>query len=92
MQQLGLSAFCLTTADRSVFPNMAGAAYGFAGMGPYRGGQADLLRVPYGDYNCLKLPPDAEAKQNDYVGRHFSHRLALHRAGRTLPRRVDSHL
>jgi hypothetical protein len=38
MQQLGLSAFCLTTADRSVFPNMAGAAYGFAGMGPYRGG------------------------------------------------------
>lgn len=67
MQQLGLSAFCLTTADRSVFPNMAGAAYGFAGMGPYRGGQADLLRVPYGDYNCLKLPPDAEAKQNEYV-------------------------
>ena len=52
----GLSAFCLTTADRSVVPNMAGAAYGFADMGPYRGGQADLLRVPYGDYNCLKLP------------------------------------
>jgi glutathione-independent formaldehyde dehydrogenase len=63
----GLSAFCLTTADRSVFPNMAGAAYGFAGMGPYRGGQAELLRVPYGDYNCLKLPPDAEERQNDYV-------------------------
>jgi glutathione-independent formaldehyde dehydrogenase len=63
----GLSAFCLTTADRSVVPNMAGAAYGFADMGPYRGGQADLLRVPYGDYNCLKLPPDAEERQNDYV-------------------------
>ncbi len=63
----GLSAFCLTTADRSVFPNMAGAAYGFADMGPYRGGQADLLRVPYGDYNCLKLPPDAQERQNDYV-------------------------
>ena len=63
----GLSAFCLTTADRSVMPNMAGAAYGFADMGPYRGGQADLLRVPYGDYNCLKLPPDAEERQNDYV-------------------------
>lgn len=63
----GLSAFCVTTADRSVFPNMAGAAYGFAGMGPYRGGQAELLRVPYGDYNCLKLPPDAQERQNDYV-------------------------
>ncbi|MBV9037204.1 MAG: alcohol dehydrogenase catalytic domain-containing protein, partial [Acidobacteriaceae bacterium] len=52
----GLTAFCLTTADRSVVPNMAGAAYGFADMGPYRGGQAELLRVPYGDFNCLVLP------------------------------------
>jgi glutathione-independent formaldehyde dehydrogenase len=63
----GLSAFCLTTADRSVIPNMAGAAYGFADMGPYRGGQADYLRVPYGDYNCLVLPEDAEEKERDYV-------------------------
>ena len=54
----GLSAFCLTTADRSVVPNMAGAAYGFADMGPYRGGQAEYLRVPYGDYNYLILPED----------------------------------
>jgi threonine dehydrogenase-like Zn-dependent dehydrogenase len=63
----GLSAFCLTTADRSVVPNMAGAAYGFADMGPYRGGQAEFLRVPYGDYNCLVLPEDAEEKERDYV-------------------------
>jgi glutathione-independent formaldehyde dehydrogenase len=63
----GLSAFCLTTADRSVVPNMAGAAYGFADMGPYRGGQAELLRVPYGDYNCLVLPEDAKEKERDYV-------------------------
>ncbi|MGH9582983.1 MAG: alcohol dehydrogenase catalytic domain-containing protein, partial [Bryobacteraceae bacterium] len=63
----GLSAFCLTTADRSQIPNMAGAAYGFADMGPYRGGQAELLRVPYGDYNCLVLPEDAEEKETDYV-------------------------
>src|ERR1700730_2080104 len=65
----GLSAFCLTTADRSKVPNMAGAAYGFADMGPYRGGQAELLRVPYGDYNCLRLPPEAKdpEKQLDYV-------------------------
>jgi len=59
----GLSAFCLTAAN----PGMAGAAYGFADMGPYQGGQAELLRVPYGDYNCLLLPPDAREKQADYV-------------------------
>ena len=59
----GLSAFCLTAAN----PGMAGAAYGFADMGPYQGGQAELLRVPYGDYNCLLLPPDAREKEADYV-------------------------
>src|ERR1700750_2516280 len=58
----GLSGFFLTCN-----PGMAGAAYGFAGMGPYSGGQAELLRVPYGDYNCLVLPRDAEEKENDYV-------------------------
>lgn len=58
----GLTGFCLTTN-----PGFAGAAYGFAGMGPYSGGQAELLRVPYADFNCLVLPPDAEEKENDYV-------------------------
>ena len=58
----GLSGFCLTCN-----PGMAGAAYGFAGMGPYSGGQAALLRVPYGDYNCLVLPRAAEEKESDYV-------------------------
>ena len=58
----GLSNYCLTTN-----PGLAGAAYGFADMGPYHGGQAELLRVPYADYNCLILPRDAQEKQNDYV-------------------------
>ncbi len=58
----GYTAFCLT-----VNPGFAGGAYGYANMGPYSGGQAELLRVPYGDVNCLRLPPDAEEKQNDYV-------------------------
>jgi threonine dehydrogenase-like Zn-dependent dehydrogenase len=58
----GLTGFCLTAN-----PGIAGAAYGFAGMGPYSGGQAELLRVPYADFNCLVLPPDAEEKENDYV-------------------------
>jgi threonine dehydrogenase-like Zn-dependent dehydrogenase len=46
---------------------VTGGAYGFAGMVPYSGGQAELLRVPYGDYNCLVLPDDAEENENDYV-------------------------
>ncbi len=58
----GLTGYCLT-----VNPGSAGGAYGFAGMGPYSGGQAELLRVPYGDFNCLVLPPDAAEKENDYV-------------------------
>ncbi len=58
----GLTGFCLTCN-----PGSAGAAYGFAEMGPYQGGQAELLRVPYGDFNCLLLPKDAEAKEDDYV-------------------------
>ncbi|WP_342769411.1 glutathione-independent formaldehyde dehydrogenase [Sphaerisporangium album] len=60
----GLTAFCLTTNPE---PGMAGAAYGFADMGPYPGGQAEFLRVPYGDFNCLVLPEDAKEKQTDYV-------------------------
>lgn len=58
----GLTGFCLTCN-----PGTAGAAYGFAGMGPYSGGQAELLRVPYADFNSLVLPPDAEGKLLDYV-------------------------
>ncbi|GAB2585769.1 glutathione-independent formaldehyde dehydrogenase [Dyella jejuensis] len=58
----GLTGYCLT-----VNPGTAGGAYGFAGMGPYEGGQAEYLRVPFGDFNCLVLPPDAEDKENDYV-------------------------
>jgi threonine dehydrogenase-like Zn-dependent dehydrogenase len=60
----GLTAFCLIANPD---PNMAGAAYGFADMGPYNGGQAELLRVPYADFNCLVLPPEAEERQTDYV-------------------------
>ena len=58
------TAFCLTANPD---PGMAGAAYGFAGMGPFSGGQAEYLRVPFGDFNCLRLPEDAEEKEDDYV-------------------------
>jgi glutathione-independent formaldehyde dehydrogenase len=45
-----------TNACLTLNPEGASAAYGYVGMGPYRGGQAELLRVPFGDVNCLKLP------------------------------------
>ncbi|ETK35311.1 glutathione-independent formaldehyde dehydrogenase [Microbispora sp. ATCC PTA-5024] len=60
----GLTAFCLTTNPQM---GVDGAAYGFADMGPYNGGQAELLRVPFGDFNCLVLPDDARERQTDYV-------------------------
>lgn len=58
----GLTGFCLT-----VNPGSAGGAYGYAEMGPYSGGQAEYLRVPFADFNCLRLPEDAEERQQDYV-------------------------
>jgi len=46
---------------------LAGAAFGFADMGPYQGGQAELLRVPFGDFMALRLGEDAAERQTDYV-------------------------
>lgn len=46
----GLTGFCLTAN-----PGSAGAAYGYADMGPYSGGQAEYLRVPYADMNYPAL-------------------------------------
>jgi glutathione-independent formaldehyde dehydrogenase len=47
----GYTNSCLT-----MNPEKAHAAYGYAGMGPFSGGQAEFVRVPYADFNCLKLP------------------------------------
>ncbi|WP_020500341.1 glutathione-independent formaldehyde dehydrogenase [Sciscionella marina] len=58
----GNTAFCL-----NVDSDTPGGAYGFAGMGSYSGGQAEYLRVPWADANCLVLPEDAVEKENDYV-------------------------
>jgi glutathione-independent formaldehyde dehydrogenase len=46
---------------------MAGGAYGYPSMGGYQGGQAELLRVPFADFNCLRLPDDAREKEADYA-------------------------
>ena len=59
----GLTNYCLVANVEGV----AGGAYGFADMGGWAGGQAELLRIPWGDFQCLRLPEDAREKQNDYV-------------------------
>lgn len=38
----------------------AGGAYGYVAMGPYEGGQAQYIRVPYAEFNCLPLPAGTE--------------------------------
>ena len=59
----GYSAACLR-----VRPGGFGAAYGYAGMGPYRGAQADLLRVPFADANCIPLPGEpGDDREDDFL-------------------------
>ena len=59
----GYSAACLR-----VRPGGFGAAYGYAGMGPYRGAQAELLRVPFADANCIPVPGDpGDDREDDFV-------------------------
>ncbi|MEZ0494609.1 glutathione-independent formaldehyde dehydrogenase [Kineococcus sp. TBRC 1896] len=58
----GRTAFCL----RANQAGTAGAAFGFAAMGEYAGGQAELLRVPWADFNALVLPEGTE-KELDYT-------------------------
>jgi glutathione-independent formaldehyde dehydrogenase len=52
----GFTSACL----RANPSGQAGAGYGYPKMGPYRGGQAELLRVPWADFNLLKLPSGTE--------------------------------
>ena len=59
----GYSAACLR-----VRPGGFGAAYGYAGMGPYRGAQAGLLRVPFADANCVPLPGEpGDEREDDFL-------------------------
>ncbi|KAF4580590.1 hypothetical protein EYR38_003189 [Pleurotus pulmonarius] len=54
----GKSAFCTY-----VNPGFAG---GYAAMGPFSGGQAEYLRVPFADFNALVLPPGTDHEE-DFV-------------------------
>ncbi len=59
----GFSGACLTNN-----PGKWGAAYGYPGMGGYTGAQTELLRVPFGDANCLRLPGEpGDRWEHDFV-------------------------
>jgi glutathione-independent formaldehyde dehydrogenase len=63
MCMAGHSSACLTTN-----PGAAGAAYGYPNKGGYQGAQAQFLRVPLADANCLKLPGEpGDAWEDDFV-------------------------
>jgi glutathione-independent formaldehyde dehydrogenase len=56
-----LSSACLT-----VNPQGVGGAYGYALMGPFDGGQAQRVRVPFIAYNALKVPGKPRDKFEDH--------------------------
>jgi glutathione-independent formaldehyde dehydrogenase len=59
----GFTNACLTTN-----PDAPGGGYGYAGLGPYRGGQAQFVRVPFADFNCLKLPGEpGDRWEDDFI-------------------------
>jgi len=59
--ETGKTAFCTV-----VNPGFAGGAYGYVAMGPYQGGQAQYVRVPFADFNCLKLPEGTD-NEDDFI-------------------------
>ncbi len=61
--QSGWWSFCTRTNPTE---GVDGAAYGYANMGPYAGGQAQYLRVPFADVNLLHLPAGTE-HENDFT-------------------------
>ena len=55
----GYTGFCTT-----VNPGFAGGAYGYVAMGPWVGGQAEYMQVPFVDFNALPLPEGTENEAN----------------------------
>lgn len=57
-----------TNACLTLNPEKAGAGYGYVGLGKYSGGQAEYVRVPNGDWACLKLPgTPGDEFEDDFV-------------------------
>jgi glutathione-independent formaldehyde dehydrogenase len=52
------TSLCLSVNDLK-----PGGAYGYAEMGPWQGGQAEYVFVPYADFNLLKFPDKEMARE-----------------------------
>ena len=48
----------------NVNTGFAGGAYGYVAMEPYQGGRAEKSRIPYADFNVLKLPDGDEHRDS----------------------------
>ncbi|KIM85569.1 hypothetical protein PILCRDRAFT_816765 [Piloderma croceum F 1598] len=55
----GKSAFCT-----HVNPGFVRGLRRYVAMGPYQGGQAEYVKVPFADFNALKLPPGEEHEED----------------------------
>lgn len=53
----------MTGICENVNPARPGAAYGYVDMGGWVGGQAEYVMVPYADFNLLKFPDSAQARE-----------------------------
>jgi glutathione-independent formaldehyde dehydrogenase len=57
-----------TNACLTLNREKAGAGYGYVGLGPYEGAQAEFLHVPFADWACLKLPgTPGDQFEDDFV-------------------------
>ena len=57
-----------TSACLTANPGASGAAYGYPNRGGYQGAQAELLRVPFADANCLRLSGEpGDVWEDDFV-------------------------
>ncbi|KAE9407563.1 GroES-like protein [Gymnopus androsaceus JB14] len=50
--------------SRSAFCTLVNPGFGYVAMGPYPGGQAEYVRVPFADFNALKLPQGTEHEED----------------------------
>jgi glutathione-independent formaldehyde dehydrogenase len=57
-----------TNACLTLNRERAGAGYGYVGLGPYQGAQAEYVLVPFADWACLKLPgTPGDEFEDDFV-------------------------
>ncbi len=57
-----------TSACMVANPEAVGAGYGYVGLGPFNGGQAEYVRVPFADFNALKVPGEPfDTWEDDFI-------------------------